>query len=939
MGRFLEARAHAAARRSALARLLMGFVTIAAAAYVCAAIAAGTVLVGNQNIGATVDWNSSGVAEAFRTTASATGTVTSLSVYIDASSKGTKLVAGLYADKGGTPGSLLTQGQLSNPVAGWNTMSVPAANVTGGSVYWFAVMAPAGSVTVKYRDAGSSGTRSEDSAQTNLTTLPATWTTGHAWASSPVSAYASAAATTQPILSVSPSSLIFSAIEGGANPPPASVTVSNTGSGTLAFTDAVDQGWLQVSPPPGSAPPAQTVQVSAVTGNLAAGSYNGNVTITAAGATGSPATIPVTFTVSPPAPPPPSGSDWPTYGHDPMRSGNAAGESVITSSTVNQLVLSWSAQLDGKVTAQPLFVSAVQAGGKTRDLVIAATAANSVYALDAANGTQVWRHNFGPSDGTGAVPGGFGIEAAPVIDRTVARVYTVSGDGNFRTLSLADGTEAAAAVPLITNNVATNKVWGGLNLFGESIYIPTGSDGNDLRPWRGRIFKIDVSGPTPALVGTFVVVPSIPAPDGGGGIWGYGGVSVDPATGRVYAASAADDNNPEGYTPNAGRMLAFDANLTLLGSFEPDHSGPCNQNGGALDCDQDFGATPILYQPPGCPLLAAAVSKDGHIYVSKVNDLAASAAPIQILALNIPFDGPGVGGIIGVPAYWPTGNMLFVTDAGPGINGINAGVVGLKVNPAPACDLQVAWSITLPSVADDQPPSSPTIADNVVFVGSPNGGSVHAYDAATGTELWNSGSVISGATFAAPMVAAGTLYVGSWDGFTTAAGGHVYAFAPGTAPPPPPPPNSVLFGSQTAQGQLDDNALGTAEAFQVTASASGTVTKLSIFLDASSTGATLVAGLYSDAGGRPGTLIAQGSSTQLTAGAWNTVTIPGAIVSAGTPYWLAILGTQSGTLKFLDGSGCNSETSQQTNLTSLPSSWVSGATYPSCPLAAYGSSG
>jgi outer membrane protein assembly factor BamB len=903
-------------------------------ALTCSADAAGTVLVGDQNIAGSVDWNTAGIAEAFRATATATGSVASLSVYVNAASTGT-IVAGIYSDNGGTPGTLLTHGSLSKPVAGWNTIAVPAANVTGGDVYWFALMSPVGSVIVRYRDSGSSGMRSEESAQTNLTTLPATWTTGSAWASSPVSAYASAAATPQPVLSVSPSSLIFSAIQGGANPSSASLTVSNTGSGTLSFADGVDQSWLQAAPSSGSAPPAQTIQVTAATGTLAAGSYKGNVTLTATGAGGSPATIPVTFTVSPPSPPPPTGSDWPTYGHDPMRSGNAAGESMITSSTVNQLELKWSTALDGDVTAQPLFVSAVQSGGQTRDVVVTATAANSVCAIDAATGSVIWRRNFGPSDGTGSVPGGFGIEAAPVIDRTTGRVYTVSGDGIFRTLSLNDGTDAAAALPLITDNVATNKVWGGLNLVGESIYLATASDGNDTRPWRGRIFNVNVSGTAPVLAGTFVVVPSIPAPDGGGGIWGYGGVSVDPATGRVYAASGADDNNPETYTPYAGRMLALDANLNLLGSFEPDHSGPCHQLGSPLDCDQDFGATPILYQPPGCPLLAAAVSKDGHIYVSKVNDLAASAPPIQILALNIPFDGPGVGGMIGIPAYWPTGNMLFVTDAGPGINGINAGVVGLTVNPAPGCDLTVAWSDQLPSVGQDQPPSPPTVADGLVFVGSPSGGVVNAYDAATGAELWNSGSSITGATFAAPTVAAGTLYVGSWDGFSTTGGGHLRAFALGAAPPPPPP-GSILLGTRTLEGVVDDDALGTAEAFQVTASTSGTVTTLAIYLDASSTATTLVAGLYADAGGRPGALIAQGSSTQLKVGTWNDVSIPGAVVSAGTPYWLAILGTQSGTLRFLDGSGCNSENSQQTNLTSLPATWVSGATYPSCPLSAYG---
>ena len=322
-------------------------------------------------------------------------------------------------------------------------------------------------------------------------------------------------------------------------------------------------------------------------GGLSAGSHAGNVTITATGASGSPVTVPVTFNVTAQMPPPPTGSDWPTIDHDPTRSGNAAGESVITPSNVSNLALKWSTPVDGKVTAQPLFVSAVSAGGTTRNVVVAVTAANSIYALDASNGAQIWRRNFGPSDGTGVVPGGFGIEASPVIDRTGGRIFTVSGDGQLRTVSLADGTEASPAVPIITDHVATNKVWGGLNLVGTNLYIATASDGNDTPPWQGRIFRVDVSGANPTIAGTFIVVPSISAPHGGGGIWGYGGVAVDPATGRVYAATSATDSMPEGYPAYAGSMIALDTNLNLLGSYQP--VPPACQT---AQCDWDFGATP-----------------------------------------------------------------------------------------------------------------------------------------------------------------------------------------------------------------------------------------------------------------------------------------------------------------------------------------------------------
>jgi len=264
------------------------------------------------------------------------------------------------------------------------------------------------------------------------------------------------------------------------------------------------------------------------------------------------------------------------------------------------------------------------------------------------------------------------------------------------------------------------------------------------------------------------------------------------------------------------------------------------------------------------------------------------------------------------------------------------------VSPAPACTVQPTWSVTL-AAANDQPPSPPTVANGVVFVGSGMDGSIHAFNAATGVELWNSGTAIAaGATFAPPMVAAGTLYAASWDGFTGAAAGTVRAFEPGysTPPPPPPPPASPVLGDQTVETAIDDNALGSAEAFQATAAASGTIAKLSVFIDSSSTATTLVAGIYADAAGHPGALIAQGTKSQILAGAWNVIALPGAIVTAGTPYWIAILGTQSGKLGFRDrNGGCISETTAQSNLTTLPGTWSTGATWPSCPLSAYGSTG
>ena len=606
-------------------------VTVAVATLLSVPAQAATpVLFGDQLVEPGIDSNTAGKAEAFRVTATASGTLTSLAVYVDSTSTATSLVVGVYANNGSHPGALLTQGSVSSPAKGtWNTVSVPSASIASGATYWIALLGPGG--TLRFRDKYCScGSPAETSTQTTLTTLPSTWTTGSVYADGPVSAYGSGAASTQPILTVSPPSLSFSATQGGPDPPPASLSVTNAGSGSLSFTATGDASWISLSPTSGTAP--QTIVVTASSAGLAPASYSANVTITASGAQGSPAVVPVTLTVSSTG----TTADWLTIEHDPARSGGATGESTISPSTAPNLALSWSTSVDGKVTAQPLYAKGVQVAGQGHDVLVAATSANSVYALDAVTGAVLWRRNFGAQAGNCAIPGGFGVTGAPVIDRAGGRVYAVADDGTLRTLALSNGSDAAPAVQVITG-AATNKVWGGLNLVGSSLYIATASDGCDTQPWRGQIYRVDVSGTTPQVVASWAVVQGIGPPSGGGGIWGYGGVSVDVATGRVFAATGADSN--EGYQPYADRMVALGGGLIFLGSFEPAHptSFPCN----GAPCDVDFGATPLVFQPSGCPTLVTAGNKDGNLYLLRASDLASSSAALQTLQLNVAGVGCG----------------------------------------------------------------------------------------------------------------------------------------------------------------------------------------------------------------------------------------------------------------------------------------------------------
>lgn len=93
-------------------------------------------------------------------------------------------------------------------------------------------------------------------------------------------------------LTVSPTSLTFSAAAGGASP--ASKTISLTATPNTSFTASVSgAAWLSVSPSSGTTPATLTV-TARVTG-LAAGTFTGNILVTGNGIT---RTVPVTFTVS-----------------------------------------------------------------------------------------------------------------------------------------------------------------------------------------------------------------------------------------------------------------------------------------------------------------------------------------------------------------------------------------------------------------------------------------------------------------------------------------------------------------------------------------------------------------------------------------------------------------------------------------------------------------
>src|SRR5206468_2489763 len=103
-----------------------------------------------------------------------------------------------------------------------------------------------------------------------------------------------AAAPVPPAIGASPTSLSFAATQGGANPANQTVSLSNTGGGTLSWSASDNAAWLSLTPASGTG--NATVTLTAATGTLTAGSYSGVITLSATGAANM--TVPVTFTVA-----------------------------------------------------------------------------------------------------------------------------------------------------------------------------------------------------------------------------------------------------------------------------------------------------------------------------------------------------------------------------------------------------------------------------------------------------------------------------------------------------------------------------------------------------------------------------------------------------------------------------------------------------------------
>ena len=149
----------------------------------------GPPLVGNPDLGRSVDSSTAGTAEAFLTRASYSGRLTSVHLYVDSPSTASQVDVGIYSDRLGRPGELLEQGTTTNVrPASWNYVDVQSSPVTAGRLDWLAILGPRRGGRAGFRDRRWDGL-AMISARHDLSNLPTHWSGGRWTLASSVSAY------------------------------------------------------------------------------------------------------------------------------------------------------------------------------------------------------------------------------------------------------------------------------------------------------------------------------------------------------------------------------------------------------------------------------------------------------------------------------------------------------------------------------------------------------------------------------------------------------------------------------------------------------------------------------------------------------------------------------------------------------------------------------
>ena len=521
-----------------------------------------------------------------------------------------------------------------------------------------------------------------------------------------------------------------------------------------------------------------------------------HIQVTVSNSAGSTPSNTVTLTVTSTLPPP-SSANVLTYHNDIGRTGQNLNETILTHSNVNSTSFGKKAFLttDGLVDAEPLYVSNLQIGGATHNVVFVVTEHNSVYAFDADTFTQLWKVSMTPSGETTSDPVGgcgqvspeIGITSTPVIDLKAGpngTIYLVAMTKNGSTyfqrlhaLDLTTGADLAGSPVAIQatfpNNSGTTtfapkqyKERAALLLLNGVIYTSWASH-CDIGPYTGWVMGYSQS----SLQQTSVIDIT---PNGSlAAIWMAGAGLAADSTGNIYFLAGNgtfDDTLNSGGFPENGDYGNGFIKLSTTGNklAVADYFNMFNTDSES-GSDTDLGSGGAMVLPDlqdsaqNTWHLAVGAGKDSNMYIVN-RDMMGKFNVQNDNAIYQQLSGALPGGVWAMPAYF-NGTIYY-------------GSVNAPLKAFPITNAKVAASASSSSSASfGYPGSTPSVSANGTSNGIvwavQNGGTavLHAYDAGNlATELYNSSQAASGRDnfagnkFITPMIANGKVFVGTPTG-------------------------------------------------------------------------------------------------------------------------------------------------------------------------------
>ena len=360
-----------------------------------------------------------------------------------------------------------------------------------------------------------------------------------------------------------------------------------------------------------------------------------------------------------------------TYHNDTYRTGWNPAETVLTPAAVKNgqggktFKMTASIPLDDQVYAQPLVMTAQNIKGHgTHDVVYVATEGNTLYAIDANDGTILHSRNFGPPVPVDALPGGcdnngpnVGIESTPVIDAAASTLYliayTYKNDVQRYVLHAVDLSTLDDVVPAVKVtasatldnghsyrfNAAVSRQRSALLLANGNVYAGFASFCDvSADKSRGWVLGWQKDTLTPLAHNEMTnVLSSSPDDFFLSSIWmsGYG-LAANPTTGDIYFVTGNSDYSgttldPEKNIAESAVQMSTDLS-TVKSLFTP-------PNGVELEnYDIDYGSGGFLLLPPQTnqPFdLGAAAGKDGNLYFFNADNLGTGMSNTNIGTYDI----------------------------------------------------------------------------------------------------------------------------------------------------------------------------------------------------------------------------------------------------------------------------------------------------------------